>query len=65
MADECAHNNGGCWQGDYAVNGGWKKTHFSACQDQISSIKVPRPQRPPFKSSSSCENASNQVNLEI
>jgi len=39
MEDECAHNNGGCWQGDYAVDGGWKKTHFSACQDQISVIK--------------------------
>ncbi len=40
LADECARNNGGCWQGDYSVDGGWKKTHFSACQDQIATIKA-------------------------
>lgn len=38
LKDECAQNNGGCWQADHWV--GSKKVHFSACQDNIQAVKV-------------------------
>jgi hypothetical protein len=37
LKDECATNHGGCWNKDYYV--GSKKTHFSACQDNIKKIQ--------------------------
>lgn len=38
LPDECAVNNGGCWQGDFKVNGQMK--HFSACSDNIRAYRV-------------------------
>ena len=38
LADECAVNNGGCWQGQYMVKG--SKQTFSACKDQLQTVKV-------------------------
>lgn len=38
LADECAHDNGGCWQADFTVNR--QKKHYTACQDNIQAYKV-------------------------
>ena len=38
LADECAVNNGGCWQGQYTAKG--SKQTFSACKDQIHAVKA-------------------------
>ena len=41
IKDECAHDYGGCWRGDYTVNG--KTQTFHACKDNIELYKVPLP----------------------
>jgi hypothetical protein len=38
LPDECAVDNGGCWQGDFKVNGQMK--HFSACSDNIRAYRA-------------------------
>lgn len=39
IKDECAHDYGGCWRGDYKVNG--RAQTYHACKDNIQLYKVP------------------------
>ena len=38
IKDECAHDYGGCWRGDFTVNGRTQTYH--ACHDNIDLYKV-------------------------
>ena len=38
LPDECAVNYGGCWHGDFNVNG--RQQTFNACRDDIDKYKV-------------------------
>lgn len=38
IKDECAHDYGGCWRGDFTVNG--QKKTYHACHDNIDIYKA-------------------------